>query len=153
MKTMPNNALFEAAIDEIGAGRSVLLRCGGNSMRPFLHDGRDVIELAPCTPEQIVRGAVVLYNYRGQYMVHRIVRLRADGRCECMGDGNLRTETILTSDVMAVMRSVRRRNGRTVLCRSASWQWHWRLWAALRPVRRILLKIDYLCRYENRRQA
>jgi hypothetical protein len=156
MKTLPNGLFFEAAAEEIAAGRNVLVRLKGDSMRPLLRGDRDVAELGPFAPEEVARGAVALYFTRGRHVLHRVMRVDGE-RCVCMGDGNMQPEYISSRDIIALMRSVRRPCGRVTLCSSRRWRWSSWLWMALRPARRYLLFFLYICAKlrgnEDRRQT
>ena len=141
MKSLPNRIFFAQAEEQIRQGNNVLIRPEGNSMVPMLRGGSDVVELAPVKPENIKRGTVVFYNYRGNYMIHRIMKVGKDGLCDILGDGNIRPEMVPSADIIAVMRSIRHADGRTIGCDSPGWKFRSWLWMTLRPVRRYILGI------------
>lgn len=138
MKTLPNDLLFAEVTRALAEGRTVRLTLVGNSMQPFLRNGRDTVVLAPFTPEELRPGVIVLFRYRGLYLLHRIVRHHGDRFTIC-GDANLRPEYATLSDICGIVRSIVRPSGRTVDCRSLSWQLRSRLWMLLRPFRRYLM--------------
>lgn len=138
MKTLPNDLLFAEVTRALAEGRSVRLTLVGNSMQPFLRNGRDTVVLAPFTPGELRPGAVVLFRYHGLYLLHRIVRRRGNRFTIC-GDANLRPEYATLPDISGIVRSVIRPSGRTVGCRSLSWRLRSRLWMLLRPFRRYLM--------------
>lgn len=64
----------------ISEGHQVTIPVRGNSMSPFLTDGRDRVLLTP-VPERISRGDIVLFRRKsGQYILHRIISVKQDGR-------------------------------------------------------------------------
>lgn len=47
---VPNSFLSEAA-EALRAGQTVKLHIDGQSMYPFIHGGKDLVEVVPCPPE------------------------------------------------------------------------------------------------------
>ena len=135
---MPNHAFFGEVERDLVEGHNVLVRPDGDSMMPLLRGGRDIVELAPITSADIRRGAVVFYNYRGHYMIHRIVGIN-DGVCEILGDGNITPEYLPAREIIGVVCSIRRPSGRVVAVSSRRWKMCSALWMALRPARRYIL--------------
>ena len=137
------NELFFEQIDALLAeGQEATFRLRGDSMRPLLRNGRDVVVVAPCDPMTLKRGDVVLFRYRGRHILHRIVRCEGD-RLLLAGDGNYRTtEACCLADVVGRLVRVQRPSGREITCASRSWRWRSRLWLCLPPlVRRVILGV------------
>lgn len=138
--TMPNEQLLPFVIEELQAtpGKTVTLPLRGNSMRPFLKDGRDQALLTQATSPHV--GDAVLAFVDGQhYVLHRIVGIVED-RVTLRGDGNLATEHCRLTDVKAVALGFFRK-GRTKMDSTSGLKWRvysW-LWCRLLPVRRYLL--------------
>lgn len=141
MLTLPD-AYFEAVAEQLRDGRTVRLRVGGNSMLPFLHDGREVITLSPVKSATCLRkGAVVFFPYQGKYIIHRIVGYR-QGLYILQGDGNYAaTETARREDIAGLLVRIGYPGGRVWDCTSLSWRCCSRLWRALRPLRPYLLRL------------
>ena len=120
----------------VAEGMSATITVKGNSMNPFIVDGRDRITLGPFADEELRRGCVALVrDVRGEYLVHRVIAREGD-MVTLLGDGNLRmTEKAHVSEVIALMRSVERK-GRTVSVESFVWKAYSWLWMLLEPVRR-----------------
>ncbi len=120
----------------VSEGMSATITVKGNSMNPFIVDGRDRITLGPFRDEELHRGCVALVrDVRGEYLVHRVISREGD-MVTLLGDGNLRiTEKAHVSDVIALMRSIERK-GRTISTDSTIWKAYSWLWMLLQPVRR-----------------
>ena len=120
----------------VSEGMSATINVKGNSMNPFIVDGRDRITLGPFKDEELRRGCVALVrDVRGEYLVHRVISREGD-MVTLLGDGNLRgTERAHVSDVIALLRSIERK-GRTVSVESFAWKAYSWIWMVLKPVRR-----------------
>lgn len=120
----------------VAEGISTTITVKGNSMNPFIVDGRDRITLGPFKDNELRRGCVALVrDIRGEYLVHRVIARDGD-MVTLLGDGNVRgTEKAHVSDVIALMRSVERK-GRTVSVDGFVWRSYSWLWMLLEPVRR-----------------
>lgn len=138
------NRLFFAQVEEMLAeGRDVQLRIKGHSMRPLLRNERDVVVLAPYRRDIPLRcGQIVLFRYRGQHILHRIVRIDGD-RLTLAGDGNYRQEEQCSeADVVAQAQRIVRPDGREIDCNSPRWRRMSRAWLRCPPlVRRYLLAV------------
>lgn len=76
---MPVNQWNPEFVDMVDQGNEVLLVVVGHSMEPFLVHERDQVLLSPITRE-VRKGDIILYQREdGQYILHRICRIRADG--------------------------------------------------------------------------
>lgn len=143
MKQLPDTFLFEEAEKILRRGKRVKLVVGGDSMLPFLHGGKDCVVLEPFGPEKCVRGAVMLFRYRGQYMLHRLIGRQGASFRFC-GDGNLaQVEVVSPEHISGVLQRVERPSGRIIRCRSWQWRFLSEVWMILRPVRKYLLKIPF----------
>ncbi|MBR5300388.1 MAG: S24/S26 family peptidase [Bacteroidales bacterium] len=132
-----NKAVMMEEIRQLVAeGISTTITVKGNSMNPFIVDGRDRITLGPFKDNELRRGCVALVrDIRGEYLVHRVIARDGD-MVTLLGDGNVRgTEKAHVSDVIALMRSVERK-GRTVSVDGFIWKSYSWLWMLLEPVRR-----------------
>ena len=82
-------AAIKSAVDLwVEVGKYSRLRIAGRSMVPFLRDGWTVT--VEHTRENIRRGDVIAYHVGERVVVHRVVRLLADGRLLTKGDWRLR---------------------------------------------------------------
>lgn len=121
--------MMETVRQFIMEGRSVEIRCKGNSMNPFIVSGRDSICLRPFDTSELVPGAVILgRDVHKRYIVHRIAEVR-DGYVLLNGDGNgVRTrERINDDDVIAVADGFIVK-GEKVSTESRRWKAYSRVW-------------------------
>lgn len=105
----------------------------GNSMEPFLKDGRDQVYLV--APEQNAvyqAGEIVLFKRpNGQYVLHRIV-MAGEKQLMIRGDNQMDAEPVKTEQIKA--RAIRaRRNDRWITPESMVWKffagpWNRALW-------------------------
>ncbi len=130
---LPNDILLSQVEEFLREGREVILRARGNSMLPFIRDGRDSVVLHSCDDPQV--GDIVLVKLPGRYVMHRIIR--HDGEIyTMMGDGNIRgTESFTREDVLGKVTGIIRGEGREIKPGKG------RLWHFLLPVRRWILAI------------
>ena len=136
MKKMvvPNEILLEQAHDLLSRGIEVVLMTKGNSMLPFIHSDRDSVTLERVGGPLSV-GDIVLFRYKGKYIMHRIYAIGKDG-ITLMGDGNLNVmEHCTASDVIGIVTGLTKGNGRRIKPGKA------RVWRTLKPLRRWLLAI------------
>lgn len=128
--------MMEEVRKMVSEGMSVTITVKGNSMNPFIVDGRDQITLGPFEDGELRRGCVALVrDVRGEYLVHRIVARKGD-MVILLGDGNLRaTEKAHVSEVIAVLRSIGRK-GRNIPTDSLLWRAYSWVWMGLKPIRR-----------------
>ena len=140
---VPNSFLSEAA-EALRAGQTVKLHIDGQSMYPFIHGGKDLVEVVPCPPEgELPLYCCPFYQWEGRYMIHRYIGREGD-ECLMLGDGNLvRIERVKRSDIIGLLRTIYRPDGTEQVCTEARWLRRAYWWVRLRPLRRFLLP---LCR-------
>lgn len=125
---------------------SFTIRVTGNSMLPLWRDKRDLVTLAACKQESLRKRDIVLYRREnGQYVLHRILRIRGNQMDLC---GDAQTVIERAVPTFAVIAKVERiySNGRWFSCdqwlyRCYSWSW-----CLLRPMRGFLLRVGGRCR-------
>lgn len=84
--------------ERLAAGESVRFSPHGTSMLPLLKDGRDQVILSPL-PDKLKKYDLPLYQREnGQYVLHRIVKVRDD--YTCMGDNQFVPEKEIRHDQM-----------------------------------------------------
>lgn len=135
--SLPNEFLAEADA-LLRQGQTVLIHIQGRSMRPFLKETGDCIELLPCPPTELVKGYCYFYSWEGNYMLHRYVGY-CNG-CYCFaGDGNqVRIEEVERTAITGLLHAVQHADGRIENCLSNRWRCYGLLWFQLRPLRRIV---------------
>ena len=123
----------------IREGKTVVLPVRGNSMRPFIQNGNDCVELHPLPPVLRKGDVVLARTSKGYYVLHRVTAISPD-LLTLEGDGNIGIrETCRPSDVLARAEWVidAHKERHSLLDRRARIKW--RMWYMLRPLRRVLL--------------
>ena len=123
----------------IREGKTVMLPVRGNSMRPFIQNGNDCVELHPLPPVLRKGDVVLARTSKGYYVLHRVTAISPD-LLTLEGDGNIGLrETCRPSDVLARAEWVidAHKERHSLLDRRARIKW--RMWYMLRPLRRVLL--------------
>lgn len=127
-KYFDNEVLLTELARLIGEGHTVTIPVRGNSMLPFLADGRDAVTLVRCRPADLHPGDVVMARSKdGKTVLHRLIRREAD-RLFLRGDGNVyQTETATPDEVWAIATEVIRKGKaypvKGWVWRSYSWVW------------------------------
>ena len=114
---------------------SLPLRISGNSMAPFLRDGRDTVYL--CAIRAPLRvGDMVLYRRKnGQYILHRICRAEGGDRYTMIGDGQYTREPgIHRTQILATVCRVERK-GHIQKPGCLCWEFFARIWVRMVPLR------------------
>ena len=123
----------------IREGKTVVLPVRGNSMRPFIQNGNNCVELHPLPPVLRKGDVVLARTSKGYYVLHRVTAISPD-LLTLEGDGNISLrETCRPSDVLARAEWVidAHKERHSLLDRRARIKW--RIWYMLRPLRRVLL--------------
>lgn len=119
---------------------SVPVPVAGSSMTPFLHDG-DMVYLD--RPEgELKKADIVLYTRpSGQYILHRIVKVNADGSFIMLGDAQTDRERIKSEKQIhgRVVRAVHR--GRQIGPDSLRWKFFATVWIWVWPWRRRIMSL------------
>jgi hypothetical protein len=119
-------------------GQDVLLTVSGTSMRPFYKNQTTVVKLR-YPKEELKKYDVVLYQDHHQYKLHRIYKVH-DHVYTIYGDALSEQETIRFEQIFGVV--VEHREGKRVIKKDQSWyMFNVRIWALLKPFRRILLRL------------
>lgn len=144
--TVSNDVFFEQIISILDSGEDVIFTVKGFSMFPFLRNEKDNLALGRYDGSPLKKGQVILFNYRGKYILHRIVEVESfpDGkfRYTTLGDGNLRgCETASPDNIYGVMKKRITPSGKEWSCDSFSWKFLSFLWMKLRVVRRVPLAV------------
>lgn len=140
IKEKPNELLIREIRRTLAEGKQVELKAKGNSMLPFIRDGRDSVILE--RPTKIRVGDILLGEYApDSFVLHRLIR-KENGRLVLMGDGNpCGVERCLPENVVARVVRIIRPDGGIIDC--DTWEFRFRsgCWRMLLPVRRYLLAI------------
>ena len=121
----------------------------GVSMRPLIRQGRDLLVIER-PAGRLNNYDIALYQRKtGQYVLHRIVRVEADGYVFC-GDNCARREYGITdSQILGVLTGMER-GGRQLYLSSPCCRLYGRLWVGLYPLRAPFLYLrDWLRRKKH----
>lgn len=116
--SMPLEQLYPLIEELLSGGQEVFFTVRGNSMAPFLRDGRDQAVFAPPDGSAVRRGDILLYaRGSGQLVMHRVYAVEPTGVMTMLGDGQWTPEPGITPDHIRarVPRVIRR--GRSITCR------------------------------------
>lgn len=116
---IPNELLFREVEAAISRGESVTIPFNGRSMEPLLLQGRNTITLSPLSRDVRV-GDVVLFRYRGTWILHRIDRIEGQN-VTLQGDNCYSKEKVTKSDIVALLTGVNYKDGRTIETGSDHW--------------------------------
>ena len=143
MKLQVDNKIFFAEVENLLAeGESVTVRVRGCSMMPHLRDGKHSVVVRRCKAEDIKLGAVMFFEYRGQWIMHRLRKIDGD-RLIFAGDGNYKLEEIVGRDALrGVVTDIISPSGKKLSCESFLWRFKSGAWLMLPAiVRRYMLAI------------
>lgn len=119
------------------AGGQMPLAVTGQSMEPFLLEGRDTVWLA-AVDRPLRRGDIVFFHRpHSGWVLHRVLRLLPDG-CVVGGDAQMWTEPVRREWILAVM-TARVRDGKPLPVNALRVRMYAAVWRALRPLRPRLL--------------
>ena len=112
-------------------------------MLPLLRSGKDDIVLYPCQREDLKPMDLVLFRYKGNHLLHRIIKVEGD-HFFIQGDGSIvAKEECLYADVVGKVREVIRPSGRVVFLNSRKWRLLSFLWIKSGIFRTLLLKVMF----------
>ncbi len=134
------------------AGKNCRLIVTGNSMLPFLHNGRDAVILTAFTAP--VRKNEILFYYRNDdsCVLHRVYGFTKTGLPLLCGDAQSALEPIDPNRIIARVSYIDK-NGKIKSCRSLGLRLTVWLWQRLRFCRSSLLKTALSIRQKCKRQT
>lgn len=125
--------------ERLAAGQTIrYLPFRGVSMLPMLRQGKDSVEIAPL-PKRLKKYDLPIYMYpSGKYVMHRIVDVK-DTHYICLGDNTYSYEKIFPEQIIAVV-SAFKRGEKRICVDSWPYQLYCRIWCAIYPVRKFLVR-------------
>ncbi|MBQ8061926.1 MAG: S24/S26 family peptidase [Bacteroidales bacterium] len=131
-RTIGDDNYFMAVRMLLDEGKEVLFTPKGDSMLPFIKNGRDSVVLASLSRPLEV-GDIILVKIGPKYIMHRIFALDGD-RITLMGDGNIKGKEHCTlKDVIGIVTEIHKESGKVVKPGKG------RFWRAIRPLRLFFL--------------
>lgn len=142
-KLICSSAEFAEIIEEtIKAGGCVPLVVTGNSMKPFLRDGKDTVWLKACTESDYKRGKILLFRREdGKIVLHRVRKVLPDGELLINGDAQYWCENIKKEQAVAVVAYIEK-NGKKKSCNSLIYRIRTEVWQLLKPLRPYIFRIQ-----------
>lgn len=142
-KLIYSSAEFAEIIeDTIKAGGCVPLVVTGNSMNPFLKDGKDTVWLKVCTESDFKRGKILLFRRTdGKIVLHRVRKVLPDGELVMNGDAQYWCENIKKEQAVAVVAFIEK-NGKKKSCDSLIYRMRTEAWQILKPLRPYIFRIQ-----------
>lgn len=138
---LQNDVFLPQVVEFINEGHTVTIIARGNSMMPFIQDGRDSLIFSNLDLNMRVGEAVLAEIHKGVFVCHRIVEIK-DGIVTLRGDGNVQgTETCRMEDVKAQLIAVVRDGKYYDLRTSRAWKIYSFFWTNFLPLRRYLLAL------------
>ena len=143
MKKVSNDVFFAWVEEEIAQGKPVRFRLKGNSMFPLLRNMKDSVILEKCSMHDLKPMDVVLFRYRGTYVLHRIIQRTGDDLL-IQGDGSIvAMEQCTVNDVVGKVTGICRPSGKIASVENWKWKLSSRLWRTSNSMRKFLLRVAY----------
>ncbi len=142
-KNIKLEEIFPVIEEKLASGAEVTFGPKGTSMLPLLVQGRDSVTIVS-PPKKLKKYDLPLYRRaNGQFILHRVVRVEADGTYTMCGDNQIIKERgIRDEDILAIVVRVNRK-GRNINVKSVGYILYTRL---IRPYRNIRTALGRLRR-------
>lgn len=130
---------IERSIKELGYA---VVPITGTSMLPLLKEGRDRVELEPCSQERLKKGDVVLYKKNdGTLVLHRIIKTENREFFTVLGDHQFKNaERVNKNQIIAVACGFFIK-GRYVTEKTRWYRLYKKIWLSSLTVRRCFLAL------------
>lgn len=140
-KVIQNNLFFQEISNRIADNERVRIRAKGNSMLPFIRDGKDEIILEKTNPQSFRKGRLLLVRLADKrYLLHRVIEIEKSD-IVLQGDGNLSILESCTADDVVAEATTVIRNGKEIKEGSIKWNLYRYLWPRNRFLRRVGLGV------------
>ena len=140
MRIVDTREYVSALRELVEEGKEVSMLIAGSSMAPFLVHRRDYIYFKK--PERNLRKGDMVFLERdsGQYVMHRIWKVKPDGYY-IVGDAQNEIEgPVREEQIFAIITKVRRKN-QWIAPGDFWWEFFEQIWIRMIPVRRIVMKV------------
>ncbi len=128
--------------DAVKKGGTMPLVVTGNSMKPFMIDGRDTVWLETCKDSDYKRGKILLFKREDEKIVlHRVRKVLPDGVLVMNGDAQYWCEEIKKEQALAVVTYIEK-SGKKISCNSLKYKIIIEVWQLLKPLRPLLFRIQ-----------
>jgi signal peptidase I len=133
-----NDTFFKVVKAELGSKKNVSFTVKGTSMWPFYKDGKTIVFVV--LPERLKKYDVVLANYQGKVILHRIIKIQ-NNTYTLRGDATYRKEVVDVKDIFAKVTI--HQNQKKVSIHSKKYRLSVFLWVN-NPFRTLLLRLRSL---------
>ena len=120
----------------------------GVSMMPLLREGRDIMVIERCDPENLKRYDAALFRRtpdKGEsYVLHRVLKRLPDGAYWIAGDNCTYGERVEPGQILGVLTAVRR-GKRTISVTDFGYRLYVALWCAPYRLRFLILRFIRFC--------
>lgn len=128
-------------IELIEQGKEVSMTVTGNSMSPFLIHERDQI-LMKKPDRQWKKGDIAFFRRKtGKYIMHRIQRVDAEGKCWFVGDAQTEIEGPIEPEQIFARISAVNRKGKWIYPGNFWWEFFEHVWIRMIPFRRVVWRL------------
>lgn len=130
---------IERSIKELGYA---VVPITGTSMLPLLKEGRDLVELEPCSQERLKKGDVVLYKKNdGTLVLHRIIKTENGEFFTVLGDHQFNNDERVNNNQIIAVACGFFIKGRYVNEKTRWYRLYKKIWLCNLNVRRIILAV------------
>lgn len=130
---------IERSINELGYAVAPI---AGTSMMPLLKEGRDRVELEPCSQERLKKGDVVLYKKNdGTLVLHRIIKTENREFFTVLGDHQFKNAERLNKNQIIAVACGFFIKGRYVTEKTRWYRMYKKIWLCNLNFRRIILAV------------
>ena len=130
---------IERSIEELGYAVAPIT---GTSMLPLLKEGRDRVELEPCSQERLKKGDVVLYKKNdGTLVLHRIIKTENGEFFTVLGDHQFNNDEWVNKNQIIAVACGFFIKGRYVTEKTRWYRLYKKIWLCNLNVRRMILAV------------
>ena len=130
---------IERSIKELGYAVAPI---AGTSMMPLLKEGRDRVELEPCSQERLKKGDVVLYKKNdGTLVLHRIIKTENREFFTVLGDHQFNNDEWVNKNQIIAVACGFFIKGRYVNEKTRWYRLYKKIWLCNLNFRRIILAV------------
>ena len=130
---------IERSIKELGYA---VVPITGTSMLPLLKEGRDLVDLEPCSQERLKKGDVVLYKKNdGTLVLHRIIKTENGEFFTVLGDHHFNNDEWVNKNQIIAVACGFFIKGRYVTEKTRWYRMYKKIWLCNLNFRRIILAV------------
>lgn len=141
-KGIDPDVLVPVMKEQLSAGKTVSFLPSGDSMRPLLRSGEDMVFLKK--PDGRLHLFDMPFYYRREtdsYVLHRVVGFKKDGSYVMLGDNNSAKEYGITDDDIIGVVSAFYRKGKMYRVTHPVYRLYCNVWFYTRPVRSLFITV------------